>query len=134
MTKQKSNIAEKYVEIASNILPILTVVFFASYYYFTTKFADLQKFNDLANKVVIVERDISLLQKEDITAQAKLHIVDELEKRVRDCEKKLNLLITEQGRVIPSETTLELKAEITVLKHLIKDLTDEIKSNKKTTP
>lgn len=132
-TKTKSN-TEKYIELASNILPVLTIVFFAAYYYFTTKFADLNKFNDLVNKVVIVEKDISLLQKEDISSQAKLHIVDELEKRVRECEKRLNLLITDDGETVPSVTTMELKAEISVLKHMIQDLSEDIKENKKTTP
>lgn len=132
-TKAKSN-TEKYIELASNILPVLTIVFFAAYYYFTTKFADLNKFNDLVNKVVIVEKDISLLQKEDISSQAKLHIVDELEKRVRECEKRLNLLITDDGETVPSVTTMELKAEISVLKHMIQDLSEDIKENKKTTP
>lgn len=132
-TKTKSN-TEKYIELASNILPVLTIVFFAAYYYFTTKFADLNKFNDLVNKVVIVEKDISLLQKEDISSQAKLHIVDELEKRVRECEKRLNLLITDNGETVPSVTTMELKTEIAVLKHMIQDLSEDIKENKKTTP
>lgn len=132
-TKAKSN-TEKYIELASNILPVLTIVFFAAYYYFTTKFADLNKFNDLVNKVVIVEKDISLLQKEDISSQAKLHIVDELEKRVRECEKRLNLLITDDGETVPSVTTMELKAEISVLKYMIQDLSEDIKENKKTTP
>lgn len=121
---------EKFIEIAGNMLPILTVVFFAAYYYFTSKFADLEKFNQLESKVVVIERDISLLQKEDITSQSKLNLIDEVEERLRECERKLNLLINREDRPIPSETTLELKGEITVLKMMIENLREELKSSK----
>jgi len=137
MTKQKSTSItqlSKYVEFAGNILPVLTIVFFAAYYYFTTKFADINKFNDLVNKVVLVEKEISLLQKEDISSEAKLNLVGELEKRVRDCERKLNLLVREDGTIVPSDVTLELKAEMNILKVMIQDLIKDIKEDKKTTP
>ena len=128
-TKQLSTIG-KCVEFAGNILPILTILFFSTYYYFTTKFADLGEFNNLKDSVNIVEKDISLLQKEDITYAGKLALLGELEIRLRELERKVNLLIGRDDRPLPSDVSLELKGEIAMLRLMIENLRIEIKEMK----
>ena len=126
--KQKS--FHHYLSLIGDTLPIITIVFFSTYYYFTTKFADLQEFNDLETHVTQVEKDISLLQKEDISYGTRLEILNQLEQRLRECERKVNLLITKDDRPIPSDISIELKGEIAVLKLLIESMRDDIKATK----
>lgn len=128
MSEKTRSTLERYFEIAGNVLPLLTVVFFAAYYYFTTKFADLSKFVELEGKVVIIERDISLLQREDITSQSKLNLIDQLEIRLRECERRLNLLMNKDDRPVPSDTTLELRGEINMLKMIVENLREELRN------
>lgn len=126
--KQKS--FHHYLSLIGDTLPIITIVFFSTYYYFTTKFADLQEFNDLETHVTQVEKDISLLQKEDISYGTRLEILNQLEQRLRECERKVNLLITKDDRPIPSDASIELKGEIAILKLLIESMRDDIKATK----
>ena len=126
--KQKS--FHHYLSLIGDTLPIITIVFFSTYYYFTTKFADLQEFNDLETHVTQVEKDISLLQKEDISYGTRLEILNQLEQRLRECERKVNLLITKDDRPIPSDASIELKSEIAILKLLIESMRDDIKATK----
>ena len=134
MTTDKTDKQQKslqhYISIIGDTLPIITIVFFSTYYYFTTKFADIQQFNDLSHSVTQVEKDISLLQKEDISYGTRLEILNQLEQRLRECERKVNLLITKDDRPIPSDTSIELKGEIAILKLLIESIRDDIKVTK----
>ena len=134
MTTDKTDKQQKslqhYISIIGDTLPIITIVFFSTYYYFTTKFADIQQFNDLSHSVTQVEKDISLLQKEDISYGTRLEILNQLEQRLRECERKVNLLITKDDRPIPSDTSIEHKGEIAILKLLIESIRDDIKVTK----
>lgn len=129
-TDKQQKSFQHYISLIGDTLPIITIVFFSTYYYFTTKFADIQQFNDLSHSVTQVEKDISLLQKEDISYGTRLEILNQLEQRLRECERKVNLLITKDDRPIPSDVSIELKGEIAVLKLLIESMRDDIKSTK----
>ena len=128
--KDKQKSFHHYLSVIGDTLPIITIVFFSTYYYFTTKFADLQEFNDLKTHMTQVEKDISLLQKEDISYGTRLEILNQLEQRLRECERKVNLLITKDDRPIPSDASIELKSEIAILKLLIESIRDDIKATK----
>ena len=129
-TDKQQKSFQHYIGLIGDTLPIITIVFFSTYYYFTTKFADIQQFNDLSHSVTQVEKDISLLQKEDISYGTRLEILNQLEQRLRECERKVNLLITKDDRPIPSDISIELKGEIAVLKLLIESMRDDIKATK----
>ena len=129
-TDKQQKSFQHYISLIGDTLPIITIVFFSTYYYFTTKFADIQQFNNLSQSVTQVEKDISLLQKEDISYGTRLEILNQLEQRLRECERKVNLLITKDDRPIPSDVSIELKGEIAVLKLLIESMRDDIKSTK----
>ena len=129
-TDKQQKSFQHYIGLIGDTLPIITIVFFSTYYYFTTKFADIQQFNDLSHSVTQVEKDISLLQKEDISYGTRLEILNQLEQRVRECERKVNRLITKDDRPIPSDISIELKGEIAVLKLLIESMRDDIKATK----
>ena len=129
-TDKQQKSLQHYIGLIGDTLPIITIVFFSTYYYFTTKFADIQQFNDLSHSVTQVEKDISLLQKEDISYGTRLEILNQLEERLRECERKVNLLITKDDRPIPSDISIELKGEIAVLKLLIESMRDDIKATK----
>lgn len=126
MTAKKIT-TEKFLDIAGNTLPILSVVFFAMYYYFSTKFADVERVTSVENRIVAIEKDISLLQKEDISSGTKLKMIDDVETRLRECERRLNLLISRDDKPILDQTTMELKSEITMLKSLIESLKQDIR-------
>ena len=129
-TDKQQKSFQHYIGLIGDTLPIITIVFFSTYYYFTTKFADIQQFNDLSHSVTQVEKDISLLQNEDISYGTRLEILNQLEQRLRECERKVNLLITKDDRPIPSDISIELKGEIAVLKLLIESMRDDIKATK----
>lgn len=129
-TDKQQKSLQHYIGLIGDTLPIITIVFFSTYYYFTTKFADIQQFDDLSHSVTQVEKDISLLQKEDISYGTRLEILNQLEERLRECERKVNLLITKDDRPIPSDISIELKGEIAVLKLLIESMRDDIKATK----
>ena len=129
-TDKQQKSFQHYISLIGDTLPIITIVFFSTYYYFTTKFADIEQFNELSHNVTQVEKDISLLQKEDISYGTRLEILNQLEQRLRECERKVNLLITKDDRPIPSDTSIELKGEIAILKMLIESIRDDIKATK----
>ena len=129
-TDKQQKSLKNYIGLIGDTLPIITIVFFSTYYYFTTKFADIEQFNELSHNVTQVEKDISLLQKEDISYGTRLEILNQLEQRLRECERKVNLLITKDDRPIPSDTSIELKGEIAILKMLIESIRDDIKATK----
>lgn len=129
-TDKQQKSFQHYISLIGDTLPIITIVFFSTYYYFTTKFADIEQFNELSHNVTQVEKDISLLQKEDISYGTRLEILDQLEQRLRECERKVNLLITKDDRPIPSDASIELKGEIAILKMLIESIRDDIKATK----
>jgi hypothetical protein len=129
MSTEKKTTSERLLDVAGNLLPILTVVFFAMYYYFSTKFADVERVTTIENRIVVIEKDISLLQKEDISSGTKLTLIDDVENRLRECERRLNLLIGRDDKPILDQTTMELKSEITMLKSLIESMKQDLRKN-----
>jgi hypothetical protein len=123
----KKQSTEKYIEMIGNTLPILSVLFFAMYYYFSTKFADTERVLALETRIVQIEKDISLLQKEDISSGTKLKLIDDVENRLRECERRLNLLIGRDDKPILDQTTLELRSEIALLKTLIESMKQDLR-------
>jgi hypothetical protein len=99
------------------------------YYYFSTKFADVERVTTIESRIVVIEKDISLLQKEDISSGTKLKMIDDVENRLRECERRLNLLIGRDDKPILDQTTMELKSEITMLKSLIESMKQDLRKN-----
>jgi hypothetical protein len=82
----------------------------------------------MKEKISIVQKDISLLQQQDISSATKITFIDTLEMRLRECERKVNLVVSKDDRPLPSDVTIELKAEINMLKLVIENLKQEIKN------